>query len=272
MKRYTTRFLKSLALGFMAFPVIYILIAAILFDIPFNQCVRILLSPFYYFVALWAVAAGYGMWEMKRWVWYPYVIANFLIGYENAILVNDYGESHHKFLAFVAALALMLLFIYRAAKEIRVPYFFPKIRWWESNPRYRLTVPVRLRLRGKDEPITAEILDVSMGGCFIKLRMDLVQDEVVVLEFAVFGYSVVCEGIVVWRTISTVTHPKGVGIKFSQLDRVQKKTLRLITRRLKRISALYRKFRYLMNQDDFLKRLQEIEAEPPVEKKIGSAK
>jgi hypothetical protein len=258
VKRYISKTLKLIAGVYLSFPVAYILMAAVLFDIPAKACMRVLLNPFYYLISAFAVAAGYGIWEMRRWAWYILAAANVLIVYGNAILATEFGENHHKLLAFVASLAIIAGVMYRVAREIRVPYFFPKIRWWESNPRYRLSVPVKLSRKGGGQ-LDAEILDLSMGGCFVKMRHELSQDETVGLSFTAFGYFMKCDGVVVWRTESTVTHPRGAGIKFAALDRQQKRKLKLINYKLRKIAALYRKSRYLLNQDEFLKRLQEIE-------------
>ena len=63
----------------------------------------------------------------------------------------------------------------------------------------------------------------------------------------------------VWLTQSTVTHPKGVGIKFSLETKLQRRALRQVNARLRKIASLYRRSRYLMSQDEFLKRLDELE-------------
>lgn len=263
MKQYTTRFLKSVALVYMAFPIAYIVMGAVLFDIPANLCVRILLSPSFYALSLLAILAGYGLWEMKRWAWYVFLPANLFIGYTNAVVVSDYGETHHKIAAFVFSIALLVVVIYRVAREVRVPYFLPRIRWWESNPRYRLSVPVTLQRRDGSF-IEGDILDLSMTGCFVKLRTELLQDEGLSIRFVVFGQPLQCGGTVVWRTQSTVTHPKGVGIKFGAMPRNQRRILRAITHRLKRISILYRSSRYLMGEEEFSRRLEELQGAPLV--------
>ena len=259
MKQYITKFLKSLAAFFLVFPVVYIVLVATLFDVPLNTCVSILLSPFYYIVSFTIVLTGYGFWEMRRWSWYLFLISQFLLTYENAILVQSYSESHNKLLAFIVSVLLQLVLVYRVSKEVRVPYFFPKIRWWESNPRYKLSAPVSLVLKS-GEKLEGSILDVSTVGCFVKLRNDLPEGESLTLHFTLFGFPVECEGTAVWCTQSAVTFPKGIGVKFGPLNKVQKRSLRAIHRRIKKISSLYRKFRYLVNQDEFLKRLEEVEA------------
>lgn len=263
MKRYITRSLKTVALSYMAFPLGYVLGATLLFDIPGQSCVSMLLSPSYYVVSALAFAAGYGIWEMRRWSWYLFVVANLAILYENALILGEYSASHHKTLAFAIVLVGIVGIVFRVAREIRVPYFFPKIRWWESDPRYRLSVPVSVsRGDAAAGALAAEIMDLSLGGCFVKLRQEIREDEAVALEFTIFGEPIVCEGVVVWKTQSTVTHPRGVGIKFTSLGRKERRSLKMITRRLKKISAFYRRSRYLLNQDEFLKRLEELESGP----------
>jgi hypothetical protein len=258
VKQYTSRFLKTVAAFLIVFPVAYIVIAAMLFDIPMNACAGILLSPFYYIVTFSAVAAGYGLWEMRRWSWYFLVASQVLVAYENAIFVLNYAESHHKFLAFFTFILIQMGLVYRVAREIRVPYFFPRIRWWESNPRYRLSIPVVLAQKN-GEPFAGEILDLSMAGCFVKLRVDVRQDDLLSVKFKAYGYDLQCWGKAVWVAQSAVTHPKGIGIKFEVLSKSQRRAFRSIGRRLRKISNHYRRSRYLMSQEDFLKGLEQIE-------------
>lgn len=258
MKQYTSRALKIVALGYMAFPALYLVLVALLFDIPASQCVRVLLSPTYYLLSFLAVLVGYGLWEMKRWAWYVFLLVNILIGYTNAILVSNFGETHHKIIAFAVSVVALLVLILRVSKEVRVPYFLPKIRWWESNPRYRLVVPVQITRVGT-HLFDGEILDLSMGGCFIKTRADLMQDEKIDLKFRVFGQELKLPGTVVWRTLSTVTHPRGVGIKFLPLPKFERRLLKVINHRLKKIAAFYRSSRYLMSQDEFFKKFEELQ-------------
>jgi uncharacterized membrane protein (DUF2068 family) len=267
VKQYTSKFLKSVALFYMGFPVFYLIVATLLFDLPASSIPSILIAPGFFLLSVLAMSVGYGFWEMKHWSWYLFVVANGWMAYENMSISSQYGTSQHQWMALSISLVMLFLLTMRVAREIRVPYFFPRIRWWESNPRYRLSVPVTLT-RPNGGKIQAEILDLSLGGCFIKLRAGIVQDESVEISFFAFGMPIRCVGTAVWRTQSTVTHPKGVGIKFGEMSRAERRTLRSINARLKKIAQLYKKSRYLLNQDEFLKRLQELES-PAKDSKAG---
>ncbi len=232
-------------MSYLGFPVLYLIALALVFDIPTHQCLRLLFSPIYLLISLFAVAVGYGLWEMHRWSWYGFVAINIIIGYQNAIYLHDLSESHHKSLAFAFSIFALAVVVYRLSREVRVPYFFPKIRWWESNPRYKLSVPVKFTCESGGEASSGEgeILDLSLGGCFIKLKSELPLDAELNLDFRVFDFPLQLGGIVVWKTASTVTRPRGVGIKFDKVDRKQKRSLKVINRRLRKIAAFYRRSR-----------------------------
>jgi hypothetical protein len=148
----------------MGFPIAYVLVAALLFDMTFASCVQLLLSPMFYLVSLVAVFSGWGLWEMHRWAWYMLSVANIAILYQTAVVMNQYSESHHRVSAFFLSVLTILLFFLRISKEVRVPYFFPKIRWWESDPRYRLAVQSEITRKVSEEKLNAEILDLSATG------------------------------------------------------------------------------------------------------------
>ncbi|MGK5089546.1 PilZ domain-containing protein [Bdellovibrionota bacterium FG-2] len=267
MKYHVSKFLKSLAWVYISFPVSYILLVAVFFNVPFGKCILLLLDPFFYFVAILAMLAGFGFREMRRWSWYIFVTANVLITYHSARLVITSGETNYKALAFSFLLALILAVTYKVSNEIRVPYFFPKIRWWESNPRYQLAVPSSLERKDPNQTdpnakhLEGEILDLSVGGVFIKLRQELKAEEAITVRFSALGFPLALDGTVVWKTQSTVTHPKGVGIKFLAVGKKERRILHLVMRQLRKVASLYRRSRYLISQEEFLKRVAEIEAQ-----------
>jgi hypothetical protein len=255
----------------MGFPIAYVVIAALLFDMTFASCIHLLLSPMFYIVSLIAVFSGWGLWEMHRWAWYILSVANIAILYQTAVVMNQYSESHQRLTAFLLSVLTILLLFLRVSKEIRVPYFFPKIRWWESDPRYRLAVQSEITRKVSEEKLNGEILDLSTTGCFIKTRIELKTDEPISVQFELFKLPVQCDGIVVWKSGSTVTHPKGVGVKFSSPERQAKRHLRMMTKRLKAIAQLYRTSRYLVTSEEFGRKLEELESRSFTKKKKTDA-
>lgn len=259
MKRYTTRFFKTVALFYIVFPISYVVFGAIIFDIPSNQIAELIFSKFFYLLSAIAIVAGYGLWEARRWAWYIFTAANLLILYSNAIVVTNLGATSHKTLSYLFSVICVLVAYFRVSREIRVPYFLPKIRWWENDPRYRLSTPVLVR-RSDNSTVSGEIMDLSGSGCFVKLRDEISQHETIKMTFSIFGTDFESEGVVVWCTSGTVTHPKGIGIKFSPMQRRQRRIMRAVTQRLRKITALYRSSRYMMSKEEFARQLQVLQS------------
>lgn len=257
MKEHTSKFLKSIAYLYLAFPVSYLVYAALIFDIPFERTTRMLFTFSFWGLSATGMLAGYALKEMTRWSWNAFLLNSLFVAYANALIVAKYSASQNKLLAFLVSIVLLVGLIFRLGKEIKVPYFLPKIRWWENNPRYKLVVPVKVERTASG--FEGEILDVSMGGCFVKTRIDMNQNERILARFTIFGESMEIGGTVVWRTQSSVTHPKGVGVKFDALDKTQKKVLKAATHHLKKISSA-QNARERMSQEEFSKRMESLRA------------
>jgi Tfp pilus assembly protein PilZ len=236
MKNLKTPFLKMTAFLFLGFPLIYALFELTLLDVPFPKVMHSFFTPSFWLFSAIGMMTGYGFYEMKRWSWNLFLFSSFLIVYSNALVLSRYSASQNKLIVFLVTLVLQGLLIYRLGKEVRVPYFLPRIRWWESNPRYKMTIPVKLDRVGTD--FSGEIMDLSVGGCFVKSRHEFTQDEVIQVQFELFGEELKINGMVVWRSKSSVTHPKGVGVKFETLTLLQKKILKAGLAQVKKLNQV----------------------------------
>lgn len=255
MKEHTSRFLRATAYVYLAFPVSYLLYAALLFNLSPARSTHIFFSFGYWALSLTGIAVGYGFREMTRWSWNVFLLNSLFLAYANALIAIRYSDSNNRFLAFLVSIALLVGLMTRLGREIRVPYFLPRIRWWETNPRYKLSVPVKVERTGSG--FEGEILDLSMGGCFIKTRNDLNQNERILSRFDLFGEALEVGGTVVWRSQSSVTHPKGVGVKFDPLDKLQRKIMKAAVLHLKKISAV-QGARNRMSPEDFNLRMAKL--------------
>lgn len=259
MKKYSSRLLRAIAKGYLVFPVLFPLVSTGLYGVPFNKWVPVFLSPFYYILCASAMMTGYGLSEMRRWGWYLFTITNLLIIYYNALIAATDGLAESRGAAFLGVVFAIVFLTYRVSKEIRVPYFFPRIRWWESNPQYKLCLPALVKRPHNEEWLEADILDISPDGCFLKFGYEAINDEPVEVEFKAYGLSFHCSATVVWRTQTTVTLPKGVGVKFGGMTKTQKRRLKILTQHLEKISTLNLKKRYILTSEEFEKQLEALQ-------------
>jgi len=138
----------------------------------------------------------------------------------------------------------------------------PQISWWESNPKYQVRIPVRVEGQ-RGERLEGQILDLSHSGCFIKVRPEIPEQSQVTLECDLFGRTWRSSGVVVWQTFGAVTFPRGLGVKFSPMDRQSKRALKAATLRVRKLSLLYRRGRYFMGDEELQKAIDKLKAPIP---------
>lgn len=257
MKKFRSRLLVFVAFTYLLFPLLYLFISALVFQIPVLQALRILLSPSYYILSAIVMFTGYSMLEMKRWSWYLLLLSNILITYSNALIASDAEGNNRALLIFALTALGILILTYRLSLELKVPYLLPRIRWWESNPRYKMAIPTQI-FRNSGEILIGETQDFSRAGLFIKTRDSIDMDEEVAIRIEVFGQKIELQAVVVWCAHTSVTHPKGIGLKFLKTSKLNRKKLTEINYQLRKISAFYRSARYLLSEEDFEKHLNDM--------------
>ena len=125
-------------------------------------------------------------------------------------------------------LANLLLVAYFLLPAVRRLYMQPRLRWWESKPRYLYQGPIGLVVGATRR--SAEPLNVSEGGLFMKTTAQLgVGDRV--------GVTLECQGEEI-TLLSHVVHAADgaglYGVEFEFETASQQKTLRRFVKALRR--------------------------------------
>jgi hypothetical protein len=97
---------------------------------------KITLRPYFWIVSAFAIWAGYGLLRIRWYGWYLFILSNILVFHETILVMVDYSRSG-RMLAFIISIAFQTIMILLVVKEVRVPYFFPKIRTICSPKGYR---------------------------------------------------------------------------------------------------------------------------------------
>lgn len=187
--------------------------------------------PHHYLFMLLYPAVAYGVFKVRRWGWY------LIVGHIGALLVSNVmlsiwlGDLRPRLL-----LELNLLFVfflwYFLRRSVRSPFHNPALRWWErQHPRYGAVFAAKVR-RGEGEgglELDGEGINLSMGGCFVELLRadelnhgDEVRIELQYEDFEPFR----CSAKVTWLTEPDSENPRGAGIQFAKIDRVNRALLK----------------------------------------------
>lgn len=212
-------------------PIGYLVALAALYNLPLGKLVAIFFS--FYFIARSALSVyvGYLIYRARPWAWHIFLFNSGLLVLEQFYFAFLEAETHLVFPSLALAIAAIGLTIFLMKVEFRVPYFSPQIAWWESDPRYKISLPVQISK--VDHSQSGEIMDISVSGCFAKTRSAFAINDQVSLRFSVFEHEFFLRGKIVWLTSDALTHPRGVGIRFTDIDREEHVRLKECVRKLR---------------------------------------
>lgn len=223
-----SRYAYFLTYFMVGFPVAYLIFATVIFELDSKGLLSVVLSPLLYLSSFFWIISGVGIRRLRKWSWYTFLIAQFFITYLNALNLVLHSNSEFKVWAFAFTILIQAFVLTAVSKEIRVPYLFPRIRWWESGIAGMPHLPIEFVVP-QNQGRVGQILDLNPRGCFIKSPHDFSILDQVTFVVSAFNQTVELSGKVMWNAKSTVTHPKGIGVRFGDLDRKKRRILRVIT-------------------------------------------
>jgi len=97
---------------------------------------------------------------------------------------------------YVTLLQIVLV-TYFLLPAVRTPFFNPRVRWWETKPRYELRLPVGLRKDPQAAWLQSMILNLSEGGCFLEASDRLENGDTFDIAIDVFTQKFEVKGKVV---------------------------------------------------------------------------
>jgi Tfp pilus assembly protein PilZ len=211
------------------------------YNLPFSRILSLFFSFVYIAHSVFAVFIGFALYRLKPYAWHAYVFHSIIMMAEQFYVGYRFAENHVVEIPITFMCLAILTMLLLLKRELRVPYFSPKIAWWESDPRYKISVPAQMTC--SDHFYKGDIMDISASGCFIKTKDPLKVDQEVQIKFSLFDHKFDFAGRIVWRTESGVTHPKGVGVRFTTLQKNVHADLRETVRKLKSLSRRFQTIR-----------------------------
>jgi hypothetical protein len=229
VKRPFTIILISLIYLFS--PVFVILQAAVVNRVPvvgYHSVFSLLLVSDIVVLCLYLVCAV-SVFLVKKWGWYAFICSSvYLITYNFISLAIN---PHNSFLLMIGydLILTMIAFVF-FRKNLIAPFFNPKLRWWETEPRYMIGIFLEIKIAGKI--VRAEIADLSESGCFI---IHTEGPEVGKSYNGVVSCMGVLVSVVAWvvRKSKHGDAEHGYGIAFTAMDKMGKHGLDRIIAKLR---------------------------------------
>jgi c-di-GMP-binding flagellar brake protein YcgR len=168
--------------------------------------------------------------SVRKWGWYLFLgCSAALIAYTT----GSYAVSprYNLFVIVFADIALMVVAGVAFHKHVIAPYFNPRLRWWETEPRYKVEAYAQVKVG--EAVVSGEILDISRNGCFATFILDLAIGQTYSMRLKCLRHTIDVEGRIMRKSQKSEPH-EGYGVMFSKMNADQRAKLDGIITELER--------------------------------------
>lgn len=147
----------------------------------------------------------------KKWSYIAYV-ALMIIPVTYSVI--EYSKNSTMAMGIGLALFFVINFLvvgYFMKPAVRRLYFDPRMRWWETKPRYKADFQCQVDYQNKQHWV--EIKNISEGGAFLETNSDFNEGDVLKIYFKDAAGVLALDGEVVYRRNA---QPIGYGFKFDK--------------------------------------------------------
>ena len=99
--------------------------------------------------------------------WWLGMIALSALCIYNIILIRS-TFTHDPLTQVVATIGSVLLLVLLYFSEFKKPFLNHRLRWWESEPRFKVRVPVKVHAPGSETKIQVQLMDISKSGVYLE--------------------------------------------------------------------------------------------------------
>ena len=104
---------------------------------------------------------------VRSWTWWlGMLVLSALCIYNIVLIRNTYADDPFTQILATAGSILLLVLLY--ASEFKKPFLNRRLRWWESEPRFRVHLPVKVQTMGSSEKIAVQLMDISKSGVYLE--------------------------------------------------------------------------------------------------------
>ncbi len=187
-------------------------------------------------IALFPVA-GILILLIRRWSYFLFLFIEAWIIFINArsvIALYENGQYVMFYSAVLITLINLLIILYFIFSTVKNSYHDPRLRWWESTPRYSVICKCKMSRVKYENFFETESINISESGILLKNISDFDAGQKVEMEMTLLSDSFFLRGDIVHKTTLPGNAVYGLGIKFVDLTSVQKTALRFKMRELEK--------------------------------------
>jgi hypothetical protein len=180
---------------------------------------------------------GISAYAMKKWSYYIFVAGATWMLFHNFGLVREGNiRLSYAICFYIGNVGFVSYFL---LPRVHAPYMNPKMRWWESKPRFLVDWPCRINTTEAEGTTSCRVQDFSEGGIFILSSDSIPMNQVLEVRMSPDSNEII--GLKAKPVFSRpVQTGLGYGLQFVELDKNATKKLALISKSLRKSGNAFR--------------------------------
>ncbi|MEO5667677.1 MAG: hypothetical protein ABIR96_06445 [Bdellovibrionota bacterium] len=118
-------------------------------------------------ISLMLCIAGLAILLVRSWSWWlGLCVLGTLCLYNIVLIRHSFAED--PFTQVLASVGSLLLLVLLYFSEFKKPFLNRRLRWWESEPRFRVRVPVNIQSAELTTAAKVQLMDISKSGVYLE--------------------------------------------------------------------------------------------------------
>ncbi len=159
--------------------------------------------------------SGLSLLMVRKHSWMIALVTLAIVSIYNILSFENLAQLGQLSVIFMILFTLITLF-FLLFSPFRRPYLNPRLRWWESSPRFK--TEIKVVIEGSPEDIV--LVDVSQSGALIEFKAGQQVPELEGFKQMTLSLGPILSCVITRRT------ERGYGLRFVKLSRASKKYLR----------------------------------------------
>lgn len=176
------------------------------------------LNPLHLVIAVLAFPVGIGIFRVQNWGYFSFIayaitlVSYFLYEYFTSPVIYNY-------VLLVGSVFMVGGLSFIIQHHVSAPYFNPRLKWWERDPRYRSNLHADFCIDGDIRK--GSLLDLSLSGCYANIESKLSAGDTVKVDIRLLDHHIHTTAKVIWA------NPEGgYGVMFMDLAHQEKRELK----------------------------------------------
>jgi uncharacterized membrane protein len=174
-----------------------------------------------------SLVAGIAVYSVKKWSYPVFLVCMSWITWQMFYKFSYHFSASELIITVLLPMLINIAYVsYILLPKVRAPYYDPRLRWWETKPRYVFETDIKITYA--DIVTEGKMTNISEGGLFAIIPTAIEPNTILKLNLSILENDLEILAKIVYRKPDGTSH----GLQFHEVTGDQKKALKKIINNL----------------------------------------